>query len=81
MKTTPAQKAVHNELTGLEGHRLNEIKDAYYGVAGNLPALAHALELADLDLGGEAGPLLDLHLAACEMLEGLKKLKALGQYL
>jgi hypothetical protein len=68
------------ELSRLENAQRDEIRRLYYQVADALPALATALELADLDTGESPGALLDQHFACCEMLEAMKKL-GLGKYL
>jgi hypothetical protein len=52
----------------------------FYQVADALPQLAEELEFADLDLGGDGGPLIDEHLMVCEVIEAFRKLK-IGKYL
>ena len=50
-----------------------DIRESYYRIADNLKPLADALEKADADLGGQAGPLLDEHFLFLQMYEQLRK--------
>jgi len=76
----PPAKTVQSELKKLDPRRVNLLREFFYKVADALPQLAEELEFADCDLGGEAGPLLEQHIAVCEMLEAFKKVE-LGRYL
>jgi len=62
------EKTTATELKSLDPRRRQLLKDYFYNVADSLPQLAKQLEFADLDLGGEGGPLLELHLVVCEMM-------------
>lgn len=73
-------KNVKSELDQLDIRRRSLLRDFFYRVSDALPQLAEELEFADLDNGGEAGPLLEQHLAVCEMLESFKRVE-LGKYL
>ena len=53
------QPKLQRELSRLENAQRDEIRRLYYQVADALPALATALELADLDTGASPGALLD----------------------
>ncbi|MFG0291468.1 MAG: hypothetical protein ACF8CQ_25110 [Rhodopirellula sp. JB044] len=50
-----------------------EIRESYYRIADNLKPLADALEKADADQGGDAGPLLDEHFLFLQMYDLLRK--------
>jgi hypothetical protein len=79
-RTAAPTRKLSRELAKLANDQRDEIRRLYYQVADALPALATALELADLDSGESPGALLDQHFACCEMLEAMKKLD-LGIYL
>ena len=79
-KRTKRTPKLLRELGKLPNAQRDEIRRLYYQVADALPALATALELADLDTGASPGALLAQHFACCEMLEAMKKLD-LGKYL
>lgn len=74
------KKTIKAELSQLDPKRYQLIREFYYKVADALPQLAEELEFADLDLGGESGPLLEQHLAICEMMDVFKKVE-LGKHL
>ena len=74
------EKTTATELKSLDPRRRRLLKDFYYNVADALPMLAEELEFADLDLGGEGGPLLELHLVVCEMMNVFKDVD-LGKHL
>ncbi len=78
--TDPPTVTLQEELARLSPARHDEIRKHFYAVADHLRPLVDALELADLDNGGFAGPLIDEHLMACAMLELFAKLK-IGQHL
>ena len=78
--TTATEKTTATELKALDPRRRQLLKDYFYNVADALPILAEQLELADLDLGGEGGPLLELHLVVCEMMDVFKDVD-LGKHL
>ena len=71
---------IQTAIKQLPAQRAALIREFYYQVADALPQLAEELEFADLDLGGEGGPLIEQHLIVCEMLAAFKKLD-LGKYL
>lgn len=73
-------RTVASELKKLDPRRANLLRDFYYRVADALPQLAEELEFADLDLGGDGGPLLSQHLVVCEMLDAFRRLE-LGKHL
>ena len=52
---------LRREMQQLDPSTYQEIRESYYSIADNLKPLADALEKADADLGGHAGPLLDEH--------------------
>lgn len=68
------EKTSASELARLPYAQMRMIRIAYREAVEAIGKLAERLELADCDLGHEAGPLLDDHLAACEILESLKRL-------
>ena len=74
------EKTTATELKALGPRRRQLLKDYFYNVADSLPQLAKQLEFADLDLGGEGGPLLELHLVVCEMMNVFKDVD-LGKHL
>ena len=76
---TPAA-TVKTELAKLDPRRAGLLRDFYYDLAAALPQLAEDLEMADLDNGGAAGPLLDQHLVVCEMMDLFKRIE-LGKHL
>ena len=78
--TTKTEKTVASELKRLDNQRGNRLRELFYQVADALPQLAEELELADLDLGGDGGPLIDQYLTVCKMLEAFDSIK-LGKYL
>jgi hypothetical protein len=49
--------------------------DFYFAIGDALPQLAEELEFADLDNGGNGGPLIEDHLIVCEMMELFDKLQ------
>lgn len=57
----------------LDPDTYQEIRESFYRIADNLKPLADALEKADADLGGEAGPLLDEHFLFLQMYEQLRR--------
>lgn len=73
-------KDIKSELDQLDALRRLLLRELFYRVADSLPLLADELEFADLDLGGEGGPLCEQHLAVCEVLEAFKRVE-LGKYL
>lgn len=73
-------KTVQGELKQLDARRASLVREFYYKVSDALPQLAEELEMADLDLGGDGGPLIDQHLIVCEMLAAFKQLE-LGKHL
>ena len=77
---TDEPPTVKSELTRLDAKRTNLLREFYYKVADALPQLAEELEFADLDLGGKGGPLLEQHLAVCEMLVAFKRVE-LGKHM
>ena len=80
MNAATTEKTVKSELSQLDPRRAHLVREFYYKVADALPQLAEELEFADLDLGGEGGPLIEQHLAVCEMMEAFKRVE-LGKYL
>ncbi len=72
--------AVSDQLDQLDGRRRELLRKFYYRVSDALPQLAEELEFADLDLGGDGGPLIEQHLVVCEMLQAFKRLE-LGEHL
>ena len=77
---TTAQITTKTELKKLDNRRAELIRKYYYQVADALPQLAEELEFADLDLGGEGGPLIEEHLAVCEMMEAFLRV-TVGKFL
>jgi hypothetical protein len=77
---TNYESEVKAEIKKLDPGRITLIRQMFYQVADALPQLAEGLEFADLDLGGEGGPLIDEHLMVCEVIEAFRKLK-IGKYL
>ena len=77
---TTAQITTKTELKKLDNRRAELIRKFYYQVADALPQLAEELEFADLDLGGEGGPLIEEHLAVCEMMEAFRRV-TVGKFL
>ena len=73
-------KTTESELKQLDPRRASLIREFYYKVEDALPQLAEELEFADLDLGGDAGPLLEQHLVICEMMTLLNRVDV-GKYL
>ncbi|MGB7323402.1 MAG: hypothetical protein WBD31_00925 [Rubripirellula sp.] len=84
MPMTETQKARAEALAPLfrnmDQHKAQEMRQAYYRIAENLRPLVDALEMADCDHGGPAGPLLEEHYIFCEMLDTIKQ-SALGEVL
>ena len=78
--TTATEKTTATELKALDPRRRQLLKDYFLDIAAALPILAEQLEFADLDLGGEGGPLLELHLVVCEMMNVFKDVD-LGKHL
>ncbi|WP_436717413.1 hypothetical protein U8335_11155 [Roseiconus lacunae] len=60
-------------LQELDPTTYQEIRESYYRIADNLKPLADALEKADADQGGNAGPLLDEHFLFLQMYDLLRK--------
>ena len=73
--TDPDTGTLQEEVARLSSERHNAIRKHFYAIADSLRPLVDELELADLDNGGFAGPLLDEHLMACAMLDLFEKLK------
>ncbi|TWU38573.1 hypothetical protein [Novipirellula artificiosorum] len=77
MAMTETQKTRASELRTamltLDPEAYQEIRRSYYKIAEELRPLVDALEKADVDHGGPAGPLLEEHYIFCEMLDQLKK--------
>ena len=77
MPMNETQKARAEALAPLfrnmDAHTAQEIRESYYRIAENLRPLVNALEIADLDHGGPAGPLLEEHYIFCELLEKIDK--------
>ncbi len=69
---------LRNAMQKLDPDTYQEIRECFYRIADNLKPLADALEKADADLGGEAGPLLDEHFLFLQMYEQLRKSKLGG---
>lgn len=72
--TNPETGTLQEELARLSPYRFAKIRQSYQAIADNLRTLVDELELADLDNGGFAGPLIDEHLMACAMLELFDKM-------
>lgn len=68
------EKTSASELARLPYAQSRLIRIAYREAKEAIGKLADKLEKADCELGHEAGSLLDDHLAACEILESLKRL-------
>ncbi|TWU38638.1 hypothetical protein [Novipirellula artificiosorum] len=77
MAMTETQKtraaALRTAMKKLDPATYQDIRESYYRIADNLRPLVDALEKADVDHGGPAGPLLEEHYIFCEMLDQLKK--------
>ena len=71
---------VKSELSKLSPKRFNTNRQQFYAITDNLRPLLAELEMADLDNGGNGGPLIDEHLLLCEALEIFEKLK-IGKHL
>lgn len=68
---TARADALRKLFKTMDAHQAQEIREAYYRIAENLRPLATALEMAALDHGGPAGPLLDEHYIYCEVMRKL----------
>jgi hypothetical protein len=77
---TTAEITTKTELKKLDNRRAELIRKLYCEVACALPQLAEELEFADLDLGGEGGPLIEEHLVVCEMMEAFRRV-TVGKFL
>ncbi len=64
---------LRNAMQKLDPDTYQEIRESFYRIADNLKPLADALEKADADLGGKAGPLLDEHFLFLQMYEQFRK--------
>ena len=64
---------LRSAMQQLDPATYQEIRESYYRIADNLKPLADALEKADADLGGDAGPLLDEHFLFLQMYDLLRK--------
>lgn len=65
---TARANALRPLFRNMDPHKAQEIRQAYYAISDNLGSLSEALEIADLDNGGPAGPLLEEHYIFCELL-------------
>lgn len=74
------QKTLRTELKQISNPRFNAIRESYYKLAESIPILSDELEKADLENGGNAGPLLDEHFIMLEIMDILKR-SNLGQCL
>ena len=74
-RTLKENRTVKSELATISPERHAEIRSLYYKLAESLKPLAHELEMADLDTGGEAGPLLDQHFIICEMMDSFRRVE------
>jgi hypothetical protein len=77
---TARVEALRPLFKNMDPAQAQEIREAYYRIAENLRPLVTALETADLDNGGPAGPLLEEHFIFCQLLEKLDE-SALGAVL
>ncbi|MGB7325372.1 MAG: hypothetical protein WBD31_10920 [Rubripirellula sp.] len=68
---TARAAALRTIFKNMDPHQAQEIRESYYRIAENLRPLVDALEIADLDNGGPAGPLIEEHYIFCELLEKL----------
>ncbi|TWU62275.1 hypothetical protein [Crateriforma conspicua] len=64
---------LRTEMSKLDPDTYQRIREDFYRIADNLQPLADALEKADADLGGDAGPLLDEHYIFAQMVDLLRK--------
>lgn len=64
---------LRTEMLKLDPDTYQRIREDFYRIADNLKPLADALEKADADLGGDAGPLLDEHFLFLQMYDLLRK--------
>lgn len=78
--TDPETGTLREEMLRLKAERSNAIRRHFYAVSDHLRPLMHHLEMADLDNGGFAGPLLDEHLLVAACVDLFEKLK-IGQHL
>lgn len=70
---TARPEALRPLFKNMDPHTAQEIRESYYRIAENLRPLVNALEIADLENGGPAGPLLEEHYIFCELLEKLNQ--------
>jgi len=70
-----SKPTVKSELSKLSPERFSTIRQQFYAIADNLRPLLTELEMADLDNGGNGGPLIDEHLLLCEIVTLFDKLK------
>ncbi len=70
---TARAEALRPLFRNMDPHTAQEIRESYYRIADNLKPLADALEKADADQGGHAGPLLDEHFLFLQMYDLLRK--------
>ncbi len=66
---TARANALRELFRNMDTNKAQEIREAYYALSDNLGSLSEALEIADLDNGGPAGPLLEEHYIFCELLQ------------
>ncbi|TWT65480.1 hypothetical protein [Crateriforma conspicua] len=64
---------LRTEMLKLDPDTYQRIREDFYRIGDNLKPLADALEIADADLGGHAGPLLDEHYIFAQMYDLLRK--------
>ena len=57
----------------MDGHKAQEIREAYYNAVEGLRTLADALEIADAEQTQTAGPLIVEHLYAIEAIDAMKR--------
>lgn len=66
---TARANALRKLFKNMDAEQAQEIRESYYRIAESLRPLMTALEIADLDHGGPAGPLLEEHYIFCSLLE------------
>ena len=81
MANKPNDSLLIAELSKLPPRRRDLVKQAYYRTIEGLQQLQRELEFADMDTGGKAGPLLDLHFVTLNVMEQAEKLGGLGRNL
>ena len=64
---------LRDEMLKLDPETYQRIREDFYRIADNLKPLADALEMADADRGGNAGPLLDEHYIFAQMVDLLRQ--------